>query len=81
MKYAMMWRGIGVIPNSGLALKGEYAAYDVELVLPINLDKPSLILKAVNVDVFCKGLIKPSECPLFGKAVPQIIQLVLVWYL
>ena len=26
------WRGIGVIPNSGLRLKDEYAAYDVERI-------------------------------------------------
>ena len=32
------WRGIGVIPNSGLRLKDEYAAYDVERALPIHLE-------------------------------------------
>ena len=37
------WRGIGVIPNSGLRLKDEYAAYDVERALPIHLERLLLI--------------------------------------
>ncbi|MDU7787266.1 MAG: hydrogenase formation protein HypD, partial [Veillonella sp.] len=51
-----VWRGIGVIPNSGLALKGEYAAYDVELALPINLDKPSLDPKGCQCGRVLQGL-------------------------
>ena len=67
--------------TSGLALKGEYAAYDVELVLPINLDKPSLDPKGCQCGRVLQGLIKPSECPYLVKAVPQIIRWVPVWYL
>ena len=62
------WRGIGIIPNSGLALKDEYAAYDAERALPIELEKPSLDPKGCQCGRVLQGLIKPSECPLFGKS-------------
>ena len=62
------WRGIGVIPNSGLRLKDEYAAYDVERALPIHLEQPSLDPKGCQCGRVLQGLIKPSECPLFGKS-------------
>ena len=62
------WRGIGVIPNSGLRLKDAYAAYDVERALPIQLEKPSLDPKGCQCGRVLQGLIKPSECPLFGKS-------------
>ena len=62
------WRGIGVIPNSGLRLKDEYAAYDVERALPIHLERPSLDPKGCQCGRVLQGLIKPSECPLFGKS-------------
>ena len=62
------WRGIGVIPKSGLRLKDEYAAYDVERALPIHLERPSLNPKGCQCGRVLQGLIKPSECPLFGKS-------------
>lgn len=62
------WRGIGIISHSGLALKGEYAAYDAELAIPTVLEKPSLDPKGCQCGRVLQGLIKPSECPLFGKS-------------
>ncbi len=68
LKNVDAWRGIGVIPNSGLRLKDEYAAYDVERALPIHLERPSLDPKGCQCGRVLQGLIKPSECPLFGKS-------------
>lgn len=62
------WRGIGVIPNSGLKLSEAYAHLDVEKMIPITLDKPSLDPKGCQCGRVLQGLIKPNECPLFGKA-------------
>ena len=46
----------------------EYAAYDVERALPIHLERPSLDPKGCQCGRVLQGLIKPSECPLFGKS-------------
>ena len=62
------WRGIGRIPNSGLKLNDDYAFLDAEKVLPIQLEKPSLDPKGCQCGSVLQGLIKPNECPLFGKA-------------
>ena len=62
------WRGIGRIPNSGLKLNDDYAFLDAEKVLPIQLEKPSLDPKGCQCGNVLQGLIKPNECPLFGKA-------------
>ncbi|WP_251424230.1 hydrogenase formation protein HypD [Veillonella agrestimuris] len=62
-----MWRGIGLIENSGLALRSEYEQLDVEKMIPITLEKPSLDPKGCQCGKVLQGLIKPNECPLFGK--------------
>ena len=61
------WRGIGMIPSSGVELKDEYAAYDAR-------KKHSVPKMDYERKTGCKcgnvlqGQIKPCECPLFGKA-------------
>lgn len=60
-----VWRGLGSLPGSGLAIKPEYAAFDAESVL--SLDVPEAI---ENPSCLCgevlKGKISPFECPLFS---------------
>jgi hydrogenase expression/formation protein HypD len=57
------WRGLGVIENSGLRLKGEYSHYDAgsgglyEDFVP----------KGCSCGEVIAGLKRPEECPLFGK--------------
>lgn len=61
------WRGIGVIPASGLRIKEKYAAFDAEkkfTIDPGNEAEP----KGCRCGHVLKGLITPDECPLFGKA-------------
>lgn len=59
------WRGIGVIPSSGLGLQDQYADFDAALRYPMKE-------AVVSQDNGCiSGLIllgkkKPWECPLFG---------------
>ena len=61
------WRGIGMIPSSGVELKDEYASYDAR-------KKHSIPKMDYERKTGCKcgsvlqGQIKPCECPLFGKA-------------
>ena len=60
------WRGIGMIPNSGVELKDEYADYDAR-------KKHSVPKMEYEKKTGCRcgnvlqGQIKPNECPLFGK--------------
>jgi hydrogenase expression/formation protein HypD len=60
------WRGIGIIPKSGLQLKPEYADYDARL----KYDMPKIEGHA-NPACCCgsvlKGEITPEQCPVFGK--------------
>ena len=60
------WRGIGVIPRSGLKLREEYAAFDAEKVFDVaaeETDEPAECISALVL----QGLKKPPDCPAFGK--------------
>ena len=59
------WRGIGEIPQSGLALRAPYAAFDAERkfgVAELRVEEPSECLSGLVL----QGKIKPHECPAFG---------------
>lgn len=61
------WRGIGIIPMSGLRMRDSFAAYDIERLLPLDVpmgkNKPGCRCGEV-----LRGIVTPKECPLFGKA-------------
>jgi len=66
-----VWRGLGMIPQSGLALRPEHARFDA-------LKRFALAPVSVFAHTACRcgdvlrGAIEPVECPLFGKAcLPQ----------
>ncbi|MFC1594265.1 hydrogenase formation protein HypD [Candidatus Omnitrophota bacterium] len=63
------WRGLGVLPKSGLTLKKPYQRFDIEKVMPLRLassGKKQPKSKCLCGDVL-KGIIKPTQCPSFGK--------------
>lgn len=62
------WRGIGTIPKSGLALKGPYVQFDVEKQVPLGHIGPTIPPKGCQCGRVLQGLIRPDQCPLFGKA-------------
>jgi hydrogenase expression/formation protein HypD len=63
------WRGIGDIPRSALKLKDAYAHLDAEKVFETVLPKtPIDDHKACICGKILKGLAKPYECKVFGKA-------------
>ena len=62
-----MWRGLGRVPASGLALRHEYAGYDAEKRHGVKVLKGADHPGCRCGDVV-KGKIRPSECPAFGKA-------------
>jgi len=60
------WRGIGMIPASGWKLSERYAEYDAEqrfAVSDIHTEESALCRSGEVL----QGLIKPHECPLFGR--------------
>ncbi len=60
---AAMWRGLGMIPGSGLYLKEAYAAYDGG---GRGLDSDVALPAACRCDDVITGRIEPGDCPLFG---------------
>jgi len=61
----MEWRGLGMIPLSGLAIRKEYSHYDAEKRLNIQLI-PATEPKGCHCGEILKGKELPSQCPLFG---------------
>ncbi len=62
------WRGLGLIPQSGLALKKEYQEFDALKRFSLSLT-PSI--RSFNPSCRCgevlRGVISPKDCPLFGQ--------------
>jgi len=60
------WRGIGLIPRSGWALRPEFQAYDAARRFAVShiQTQESPLCHAGEV---LKGVLKPTQCPAFGK--------------
>jgi len=65
------WRGIGVIPRSGLRVRDEFADYDAARIFgleSIEVEEPA---ECISAQVL-RGLKKPTDCPAFGmRCTPQ----------
>ncbi len=59
------WRGIGPIPQSGLGLRPEYAAFDAELKFDLTGIETTEPEVCISGEVL-QGHKKPPECPAFG---------------
>lgn len=64
--FAAAWRGIGVLPDSGLKLRDVYASFDAARRFAVNpeggADDPRCRCGAVLT-----GRLQPSACPVFGR--------------
>ena len=66
-----LWRGIGVIPQSGLSLKEEYREYDAEAKIPVEVEK-SREPKGCICGLVIQGKSSPLECPYYAsQCTPQ----------
>jgi len=61
------WRGLGVIPGSGLRIRDEFAVFDAARKLPVTLE-PSQEPTGCRCGDILKGKITPRDCPLFRTA-------------
>lgn len=59
------WRGLGLIPRSGLKLRAEFAAFDAERVFDIAAEDVEEPAECISAQVL-QGLKKPLDCPAFG---------------
>lgn len=62
-----LWRGIGPIPKSGLAISEKYEQFDAMKQLGLELKDVKPLAGCRCGDVL-KGKMAPNNCPLFGKA-------------
>jgi hydrogenase expression/formation protein HypD len=62
------WRGIGIIKDSKLELRKEYAGYDAHVKHEVRVEHGVDIQPGCRCHLVIVGKIKPSECPLFMKA-------------
>lgn len=60
------WRGIGVIPDTGLGLRDEFAAYDATKRFELILPEPKEI-KGCQCGEVLRGITLPFQCKLFAK--------------
>lgn len=59
------WRGVGMIPSSGLGLRAEFSAFDAEKKFDIGtITAPEP--EACRAGEVLRGKLKPNECPAFG---------------
>ena len=58
------WRGMGIIPGTGMELRPEYEKYDAG---SHGLNEDNKRNKACCCDQILMGKMQPQQCPLFGK--------------
>ena len=61
------WRGLGLIPQSGLKFKKKYEFYDAEVKYRLNIEWGSEDLPGCRCGEVLRGLISPPQCPLFSE--------------
>ncbi len=60
------WRGIGVIPGSGLQLREAFAPFDAEQQLPVDSEEPNERQGCLCGEIL-KGKAGPLDCKLFRR--------------
>ena len=66
------WRGFGIIPGSGLAIRKKYEKFDAKKKYKKILDKVDFSRSKDPAGCRCgeviRGIISPKQCPMFGRA-------------
>jgi len=60
------WRGIGLIPASGYALRPEFRDHDAERLFEVQGIEARESSVCISGEIL-KGLAKPCDCPAFGR--------------
>lgn len=64
---AATWRGLGTVPDSGLAIRPAFARFDARRLFDIDPGPTREHPGCLCGDVL-RGTVRPPECPLFGRA-------------
>ncbi|HOS98443.1 MAG TPA: hydrogenase formation protein HypD, partial [Deltaproteobacteria bacterium] len=67
MRVPAEWRGLGVIPDSGLVLRNRYAAFNALARFDVPILDSSDIMGCMCGSIL-RGVASPGECPLFRHA-------------
>ncbi len=59
------WRGLGSVPRSALQIRDEFGGFDAEKRFSIS-QKQSREVKSCECPAVLRGVMKPTECKLFG---------------
>ncbi|HTL68868.1 MAG TPA: hydrogenase formation protein HypD [Lacunisphaera sp.] len=59
------WRGLGVIPQSGLALRDDYFPFDAARRFPLAKSCATCATECISGEIM-RGVKKPHDCPAFG---------------
>jgi hydrogenase expression/formation protein HypD len=65
LRESFEWRGLGVVPYSGLRLKEKYSSFDAERRFHV-VDMPARDNPACECGAILRGVKKPVDCKLFG---------------
>jgi hydrogenase expression/formation protein HypD len=60
------WRGLGIIPRSGLRIREEFAAFDAEKQIQVEVPLPAEPDGCICGSIL-RGTLTPNDCRLFGK--------------
>jgi len=60
------WRGLGLVPNSGLLFRAEYARFDAARAFQV-APGPTVEHKGCRCGDVLRGVLIPPECPLFSR--------------
>ena len=67
----VVWRGFGVIPGSGLKVRKEFERFNVETMMPVNIEFREEDGSCICGDIL-RGLKTPEDCALFARTcVPE----------
>jgi hydrogenase expression/formation protein HypD len=61
------WRGLGILPKSGLKIQKKYADFDAEVMIPVEVENTREDKGCICGEIL-KGKKNPKDCKLFGKA-------------
>jgi len=61
------WRGLGILPRSGLKLRDEYSLFDASKMIEVEIE-PTIEPKGCICGEILKGIKNPKDCKLFAKA-------------
>lgn len=60
------WRGLGIIPESGLKIRNDFSSFDAEKQFIVNMPQPVEPMGCICGSIL-RGLKTPNDCKLFAK--------------